>query len=750
MTFAHNQHSSVHLLSKKSQRLERDTFFFRPNSFGFLIGGLNRRLTKVTAATLNRWGKLCDSRCPRFYLRPVKLKKCGILTYTPESMGDAIGPESTDTLESGDYTIEVKDCDMADPFDFNNMTLPFISSSAHLKSFSELEGADEVPEHLKVLRHWNVFPTGLEDIIAKRDGMQCMITGTKNDVGVSWIFPPAWADLSSDMSHLENHEGLRVPSNAMLMQKSLISAFHDNAFGIDVDDNYRIVVFCYTDQSKDDLAHFRDEVAYLSHCPACTSMRGFLRQHFRRCVLVNFRGGGISEDYPYDMILETMEALGVGSDDEPDDMVSLGDPLWSTPLGREIFENYMKVNIIPVSTTEDSLNHGVLRIRVVLSGMCLFSILQTSPFNRMSAPKAPAQQGRVHLLSKKSQRLGRDTFFFRPSPYGYLLGGLNQTLTRATCATLNRWAVLLDPPCPPFDLRPVALKKCAILRYYPELVGPAIPPNSTALIEPGDYIIEERVPEDRNPFDFANITSPFIAFASNLESFAEIKAAAEAPNSDLKEFLHWYDFPAGFEDMILARDSHKCMTTGSTESLEVTWIFPPAWANAFAKKSYADNHQGLVVPSNAMLMQADLISAFHDNAFGIDVDDNYRIVVFQYAGRSKDALSPFCNKPAYLCHVPVCDAMQVFLREHFRRCILVKFRGGDILEDYPSEVILGTMEALCIGPDYYPDEVAPLNDPLWSTPLGREIFEDYMKTTIVPTSMTESSDEESIGDEPDG
>ena len=87
-------------------------------------------------------------------------------------------------------------------------------------------------------------------------------------------------------------------------------------------------------------------------------MRGFLRQHFRRCVLVNFRGGDISEDYPYDMILETMEALGVGSDDEPDVMVSLGDPLWSTPLGREIFENYMKVNIIPVSTTEDSYDES--------------------------------------------------------------------------------------------------------------------------------------------------------------------------------------------------------------------------------------------------------------------------------------------------------------------------------------------------------------------------------------------------------
>ena len=126
MTFAHNQHSSVHLLSKKSQRLERDTFFFKPNSFGFLIGGkftylrtdhhipttcstgLNQRLTKVTAATLNRWGKLCDSLCPRFYLYPVTLKKCGILKYIPETRGPAIGPESTDYLEPGDYTIEVK------------------------------------------------------------------------------------------------------------------------------------------------------------------------------------------------------------------------------------------------------------------------------------------------------------------------------------------------------------------------------------------------------------------------------------------------------------------------------------------------------------------------------------------------------------------------------------------------------------------------------------------------------------------
>ncbi|PPQ69455.1 hypothetical protein CVT26_002865 [Gymnopilus dilepis] len=711
----------VHLLSKKSVRLERDTFFFRPNPFGSLIGGINQRLAKITCATLNRWGKLCDPRCPRFYLYPVALKKCGILKYLTDPTGPAIGPESTDSLEPGNYIIEVKDCDMADPFDFLNITFPFIPFDHDLKSFTELEAAAEgLESFLDGISRWNDFPNGLENIIVERDGAQCMITGSKDDLGVSWIFPPAWADFSGDKSHVNNHQALRAPSNALIMQRRLISAFNDNAFGVDVDDSYRIVVFRCTGLSKDALAAFRNEASYLCHFPACTDAQVFLRQHLRHCILVNFRGGDISEDYPFHVILETMDALGIGSDDGPDDVVPLSDPLWPW-LPR------------------------------ILS------------INSMTSP-AQAAPSTVHLLSKKSTRLERDTFFFRPSPYGYLIGGdmldlpqivtsrlidllgLNQRLTKATCAMLNRWAVLLDPRSPPFELCPVALKQCSILRYIPEPIGPAIPSDSTVPIKPGDYSIEEKECKIQDPFDFANMSSPFIALSPYLQSFAEIKAAAESPDSDLEEFLHWYDFPTGFEDLVSARDAQKCMITGSKERLGVTWIFPPPWANAFSKKRYAHNHQALVVPSNAMLMQRDLIPAFHDNAFGIDVDDNYRIVVFHYAEGSKEALSPFCNEPAYLCHTPVCPTMQVFLREHFRRCILVKFRGGDILEDYPSEMILETMEALGVGPDNDPDEVAPFTDPLWETPLGKEIFEDYMKVGL-PSSTAQYSDEGVIEDE---
>ena len=42
-------------------------------------------------------------------------------------------------------------------------------------------------------------------------------------------------DQSGDKSHVNNHQALRAPSNALIMQRRLISAFNDNAFGVDVD-----------------------------------------------------------------------------------------------------------------------------------------------------------------------------------------------------------------------------------------------------------------------------------------------------------------------------------------------------------------------------------------------------------------------------------------------------------------------------------------------------------------------------------
>ena len=127
------------------------------------------------------------------------------------------------------------------------------------------------------------------------------------------------------------------------------------------------------------------------------------------------------------------------------------------------------------------------------------------PTLAMSSPPST-----VHLLSKKSRRLHRDTFFFVPYLAGRLLGGelalnrslchvylssmlmsfagLNQRLTPVTSAKLHRWVCILDPDTLDFELQPVTIKKTvAILTYEKAPAGPNIPADSTAPLAPGDY-----------------------------------------------------------------------------------------------------------------------------------------------------------------------------------------------------------------------------------------------------------------------
>ena len=112
----------------------------------------------------------------------------------------------------------------------------------------------------------------------------------------------------------------------------------------------------------------------------------------------------------------------------------------------------------------------------------------------------------VHLLSRKSRRLLRNTFFFLPGLSGRLLGGelilnctfcrvyltsftgLNQRLTPVTSAKLQRWVRILDPRALKFELQPITIKKTiAILTYEKVPVGPSIPADSTVPLAPGDY-----------------------------------------------------------------------------------------------------------------------------------------------------------------------------------------------------------------------------------------------------------------------
>lgn len=71
----------------------------------------------------------------------------------------------------------------------------------------------------------------------------------------------------------------------------------------------------------------------------------FLKDDFCWCVRANLLGGDIDEDYSFHQILAYMNALRVESDDY--DVVKPDDERWQTELGKEIWENYMQVELSP-------------------------------------------------------------------------------------------------------------------------------------------------------------------------------------------------------------------------------------------------------------------------------------------------------------------------------------------------------------------------------------------------------------------
>ncbi|KAF9551231.1 hypothetical protein CPC08DRAFT_715133 [Agrocybe pediades] len=126
-------------------------------------------------------------------------------------------------------------------------------------------------------------------------------------------------------------ESVRIPSNCITMRKELVTPFFENAFGIDVNDNFRIVIFNNMDERTRNLLEDTQYAEKLRQ--ACASgredapKRCFLLAHFRCCLCSHFLGGDILEEYGnINKILEIMERGDQAADD---------DPFWDTIPGRE-------------------------------------------------------------------------------------------------------------------------------------------------------------------------------------------------------------------------------------------------------------------------------------------------------------------------------------------------------------------------------------------------------------------------------
>ncbi|KAF8494489.1 hypothetical protein JB92DRAFT_2996254 [Gautieria morchelliformis] len=254
-------------------------------------------------------------------LRPAAVRKFDILKYSVVPRADALTALDTSPLPSAveDYRR-----------DLFGQTEPVVQDPE--ASFERyLQHREIRPD--TITRHYT-FPPSVEQSIHLRDNV-CFITGTPPDaeLDLSWIFPPTWAYLLDPCRSPVtcDYKPFLTASNACMMRSDLLSLFHTNAFGIDVDDDFRIVVFRDT-----------GSVTLPSHVPKSQNSASagpgdrFLREHFRWCLLVNLFGGDISEDYDANSIIQVMEELGMCHGDTP--LAPVDDERWDSLIGKELWE----------------------------------------------------------------------------------------------------------------------------------------------------------------------------------------------------------------------------------------------------------------------------------------------------------------------------------------------------------------------------------------------------------------------------
>ncbi|KAJ7469316.1 hypothetical protein B0H11DRAFT_2043940 [Mycena galericulata] len=233
-----------------------------------------------------------------------------------------------------------------------------------------------------------------------------------------------------------------------------------------------------------------------------------------------------------------------------------------------------------------------------------------------------------------------------------------------------------------FFLCPVTVESAGIMSYYVRPSGPAIEPESTEPLPPGNYgWYHDRECLSRGFPELSRVRQRLYTFQYRLES-----AAIEDP------------FPAS----TVARNDHRCRFTGSTTGTVMAWIIPPAvsWeTDEWGDDSIWDKTP-FIVDANMLPMHNSLVFYFHSNHFTVDVDDDYRILVLRAMGDAQLLL------PTHLPHQDA--AVNHFLRLHCRYSLCLMLRGGDIEElrvNYTG------------GEDHEESEMAPLDDERWQTVL---------------------------------
>ncbi|KAF8525469.1 hypothetical protein BU17DRAFT_62622 [Hysterangium stoloniferum] len=188
----------------------------------------------------------------------------------------------------------------------------------------------------------------------------------------------------------------------------------------------------------------------------------------------------------------------------------------------------------------------------------------------------------------------------------------------------------------------------------------------------------------------------------------------------------------------LDRD-RQCIFSGvvpscGSDALVATWVFPPCLGHKAKSKYYKDadacDLSDLMVVENVVSGRKDIVTLFWENKLGVDVEDDYRIILFEVS-ESLNSGVPLKS------HIILIDGLyrpsDRFLRLHFQECLAVSVCRGDVMEDYHEQEIENFMEELGI----YNGEI-DTGDTRWSTPLGSHVHAYLIRQKMAERSTVGS------------
>ncbi|KAJ7864403.1 hypothetical protein B0H13DRAFT_2069222 [Mycena leptocephala] len=316
-----------HLLSPKSTDLRRDTFIFLTmNGRSHLSLGFNQKLTPVTPAVVERWVNIMAGEFgpETVFLGPVTMESAGVMAYFARSSGPVI--HSSATLTPGNYGWFLDtECTINGAPKINMVRERLYSLAAR---FSQ-----SWPEDDRSII--DIMSPAVRLSVAARDQGCCRVTGSLNNNHLIWIIPPvvSWETDNFGDDQSWDSSGFQVAANVITMEQTLTDHFLDNHFAIDVDDNYRILVFRAIGDALPLPSHLPNRIT----CDKATDE--FLRVHFRYTLSLMLRGGDISDVYSNTGILDTMDELGITNVDDDESFIPLTDLRWGTVLGKSILDN---------------------------------------------------------------------------------------------------------------------------------------------------------------------------------------------------------------------------------------------------------------------------------------------------------------------------------------------------------------------------------------------------------------------------